>query len=741
MASNEGPRLHDGSGSETEDDVTETSPTPPVTTSTSNKGKGKRKKPEEDSAKKQGTWSEVWDHFSRPDNNKTKAICNYCKKIFSAPSGNGTSNLKKHYMVSCKAYNVWKAANSGKKDQTMLSPEGSNSRLCKMSEKLIREASNEMMVIAELPLSFIEGLGWKHFCFKAKLPNPHSRRTATRDIVEMFVQRKAVMKKILDENKQRLSLTTDIWVAPHTGASYMVITAHFVDAWWQLRKLIIGFKNVYDHKAATISKVLIDCLAEWDIKRIFSITVDNATANSNAMETFKKDFKQIGDDALIMNGDFLHLRCSTHIINLIVKEGLMEIVDSVNAIRNGIYFVRSSTPRLKAFENHVESRRILRGSLPLDVKTRWNSTYLMLEQALKFRTAFDKMHEVDFPYIKYFKDTVEGKKRVGPPVKDDFDSVDRLVKFLIIFYKATLVLSASNTVSSHKLYHAIVTMSTNISQLHSSPGSDEALREKAFSMHMKLSKYWDPLDNRVEMNKLIFVAAVFDPSKKMVFVENSFDKLYGKGTKSDDLKEEVRDILKSLFEEYSSAVEKNLGGESGSLSQQSNEVSTSSARSREEASQTVLGSGLHYESMNDIYRELVDTGGFQEKQNELDLYLKEKLENPATFDGTDYDVLSWWKVNISRFPVLSVIARDILAMQVSSVASESAFSTSGRVLEPSRSCLTHYTIEVLMCLEQWMKCELRLNDKLVKKEQLLADVEVQDNLMREFEPAFTFSAP
>ncbi|CAA7024849.1 unnamed protein product [Microthlaspi erraticum] len=250
------------------------------------------------------------------------------------------------------------------------------------------------------------------------------------------------------------------------------------------------------------------------------------------METFKEDFKQIGDDAVILNDDFLHLRCDTHIINLIVKEGLMEIVNSVNAIRNGIYFVRSSTPRLKAFENHVESRKIQRGSLPLNVKSRWNSTYVM---------------------ILWRK-----KKGVGPPTKDDWDSADR--------------------------------------------------------------------------------------------------------SKSEDLKEEVRDIWKNLFNEYSNALNKNGSGESGSLAQ-SNEASTSSGQSREEVYQkTVLGNGLQYESMNDIYKEFLEVGGFQEKLNELDLYLKEKLENPISFEETDYDVLSWWKVNTPKFPVLSVIARDILAM-------------------------------------------------------------------------------
>ncbi|CAA7054453.1 unnamed protein product [Microthlaspi erraticum] len=336
----------------------------------------------------------------------------------------------------------------------------------------------------------------------------------------------------------------------------------------------------------------------------------------------------------------------------------MEIVESVNAIRNGIYFVRSSTPRIKAFENHVESRRIQRGSLPLDVKTRWNSTYMMLDQALKFRLAFDKMHELDFPYIKYFTDIVEGKKRVGPPTKDDFDAAHRLVQFLIIFYKATIC----SLCVKQCLLPQVVSCDCDYVFKHlllsTNPGPDEVLREKAFAMLMKLGKYWDPFDKRVEMNKLVFVAAVFDPSKKMIFVEKSFDKLYSKSPRSEALKDEVRDILKNLFEEYSRELNKNGSGESGSMAQ-SNEASTSSneatssALSREEASQkTVLGNGLEYESMNDIYKELLEDGGFQEKLNELDLYLKEKLENPISFDGTDYDVLSWWKVNTPKFPVL-----------------------------------------------------------------------------------------
>ena len=42
----------------------------------------------------------------------------------------------------------------------------------------------------------------------------------------------------------------------------MVITVHYINALWRLKKLIIGFKHVTDHKVQTIAYVLLYCLAE-----------------------------------------------------------------------------------------------------------------------------------------------------------------------------------------------------------------------------------------------------------------------------------------------------------------------------------------------------------------------------------------------------------------------------------------------------------------------------------------------
>ena len=72
-----------------------------------------------------------------------------------------------------------------------------------------------------------------------------------------------------------------------------------------------------------------------------------------------------------------------------------------------------------------------------------------------------------------------------------------------------------------------------------------------------------------------------------------------------------------------------------------------------------------------------------------------------------FDILVWWKSNGPKYPTLQGIARDILAIPMSTIASKSSFSTSGRLLNPHRSKLYQKTVEALT--QNWLWVEINGN--------------------------------
>jgi len=56
-----------------------------------------------------------------------------------------------------------------------------------------------------------------------------------------------------------------------------------------------------------------------------------------------------------------------------------------------------------------------------------------------------------------------------------------------------------------------------------------------------------------------------------------------------------------------------------------------------------------------------------------------------------------------KYPIISRMARDILSVPLSTVASESIFSTAKRILDDYRCNLLPETIEAIMCSHDWLK--------------------------------------
>lgn len=117
------------------------------------------------------------------------------------------------------------------------------------------------------------------------------------------------------------------------------------------------------------------------------------------------------------------------------------------------------------------------------------------------------------------------------------------------------------------------------------------------------------------------------------------------------------------------------------------------------------------------YDQYVDSTSSHEEKSELELYLAE----PAKRLNENVDILDYWSKSVARYPQLARMERDILAVPVSSVASESAFSLSKKVITPNRSSLKPKTVEALMCLQDWYRCKLqKKEDNKRKAEEVIA---------------------
>ena len=168
----------------------------------------------------------------------------------------------------------------------------------------------------------------------------------------------------------------------------MFVTTHFLYNDCKLHNRIINFTKITSHVGEEIGKMIEICLREWRIEKVFSIVVDNASSNDSAIEYLKRRMKI--DKTLMYGGKYLHLRCACHILNLIVKDGLKELKSSIKSIRHAIMFLHSFPSRLNKFREFVVLAKFPNTStVPMDVKTRWNSTYEMLDIALQYRMVFE----------------------------------------------------------------------------------------------------------------------------------------------------------------------------------------------------------------------------------------------------------------------------------------------------------------------------------------------------------------
>jgi hypothetical protein len=165
-----------------------------------------------------------------------------------------------------------------------------------------------------------ESPNFKNLIQRAFCPQyqPVSRTTIKSDLMSQYHKQLVILKENFKKVQFSFALTSDIWTSSHQKTSYISVVAHYLDNSYYLRKRVIGFRVMYDsHTGTAIANHILEVVNGFKIRnKILSITPDNASSNTNAIESLTPRLQSYID------GYVVHQRCVCHIINLVVQDGI-----------------------------------------------------------------------------------------------------------------------------------------------------------------------------------------------------------------------------------------------------------------------------------------------------------------------------------------------------------------------------------------------------------------------------------
>ena len=243
--------------------------------------------------------------------------------------------------------------------------------------------------------------------------------------------------------------------------------------------------------------------------------------------------------------------------------------------------------------------------------------------------------------------------------------------------------------------HRVIMQITSIYMVLQNYLSYEIFNDTIFAIIEKIKKYWG------EIPLIYYIGLIVDPRLKFDALDEWLPVTYNEDQiKIEEIKNEVNLLLYILYNIYKEKYGNNI-----SLIKSSSTISSSS----------------FYKSSLEMFKSRKKaTTSSPNNTTDIDRYLS--VETIPFEDNEDFDILEWWKKQQIKYPVLSIIARDVLTVPVSTVASEAAFSAGGRVVSKKRCNLSPQAIEAVVCLKYWSLADKRLHDH-IREAGLVADTE------------------
>ncbi|KAJ5982337.1 hypothetical protein N7451_012437 [Penicillium sp. IBT 35674x] len=220
-----------------------------------------------------------------------------------------------------------------------------------------------------------------------------------------------------------------------------------------------------------------------------------------------------------------------------------EIADTLNKVRGLAVYINGSPQRKEAFLNLQPNGQKL--VLIQDVRTRWNSTFLMLRQAKRLHITLDEYcSHHDQPH---FALSAEGWRQI-----------DYVLCILQPFFAFTILICQTKHLSIHHVFNIYNRLfdhpERSMRKLRRSKVSWKQLMLSSLEAAKdKLSEYYGMTDD-VE-GDLYAIGTILNPSNKMEFFSTSD---WPPDNTGKDYEREYRESLQTLFKRYSLRVPSNM---------------------------------------------------------------------------------------------------------------------------------------------------------------------------------------
>ena len=303
----------------------------------------------------------------------------------------------------------------------------------------------------------------------------------------------------------------------------LAITSHYIDDNFNLHQPLLSFQYLEEHHSGPyLARIILDVLNEYDLcDKLFCITTDNASNNDTIVRTLETLLER---DGVSWDSTANHIRCLTHVINLVVISYLDNLkinelsITTFDKLRTVAKAVRSSSSRWEEFKSCCLSYNIKPITIPLDVRTHWNSTYRILSQSVYLCHAIHRFID-------------DHEKLADCKLNDDeWDLTEVLLVFLMPFQRCTLRFECNNvTLEIDYVFFAYDSIYNHIDDVKAALSHSEGIRLLSCASEMLTSL--EEMENtlktyysRTQLSQVYGDAMILNPRCKLaIFEEESWE--------------------------------------------------------------------------------------------------------------------------------------------------------------------------------------------------------------------------